>query len=225
MTSQTRPPPISRLLILPCDLIFLRRLPASLALLQRKRDGSVGRRDLDDLGAGRRPVGHEVVVDRADAPLADLGPPLEVVDLGTRRLGPNLSAQFLLTQNTAHDQVSHAHLLLNSESRRQLRVHVFASVLRTGTPSVPLRGCHAGRGARVGEAALPPSSGAGCGRGSRRCAPLVRRGVRRGSGACPWARWRAPPGGVSRVVSRTLACCRMDAGHTFGKMESHGCRH
>ena len=28
MTSQTRPPPISRLLIPPCDLIFLRRLPA-----------------------------------------------------------------------------------------------------------------------------------------------------------------------------------------------------
>lgn len=28
MTSQTRPPPISRLLIPPCDLIFLRRLSA-----------------------------------------------------------------------------------------------------------------------------------------------------------------------------------------------------
>lgn len=28
MTSQTRLPPISRLLIPPCDLIFLRRLPA-----------------------------------------------------------------------------------------------------------------------------------------------------------------------------------------------------
>ena len=28
MTSQTRQPPISRLLILPCDLIFLRRLSA-----------------------------------------------------------------------------------------------------------------------------------------------------------------------------------------------------
>ena len=107
----------------------------------------MGRQDLDDLGAGRRPVGHEVVVDRADAPLADLGPPLEVVDLGARRLGPNLSAQFLLNQNTAHDQVSHTHLLLNSESQRQLRVHVFASVLRTGTPfgSLARMSCRAGR--------------------------------------------------------------------------------
>ena len=65
MTSQTRPPPISWLLIPPCDLIFLRRLPASLALLQRERGGQVGRRDLDDLGAGRRPVGHEVAVGRS----------------------------------------------------------------------------------------------------------------------------------------------------------------
>lgn len=89
----------------------------------------MGRQDLDDLGAGRRPVDHEVVVDRADAPLADLGPPLELVDLGARRLGPNLSAQFLLNQNTAHDQVSHTCLLLNVFSR----LHCF------GTEGPPTR--------------------------------------------------------------------------------------
>lgn len=126
----------------------------------------MGRQDLDDLGAGRRPVDHEVIVDRADAPLADLGPPLEVADLGARRLGPNLSAQFLLTQNTAHDQVSHAHLLLNSESRRQLRVHVFASVLRTGTPFGPLArmSCRAGR--TGGRGSSPAVIGSGMWEGS-----------------------------------------------------------
>lgn len=89
----------------------------------------MGRQDLDDLGAGRRSVDHEVVVDRADAPLADLGPPLEIVDLGARRLGPSLSAQFLLNQNTAHDQVSHTRLLLNVFSR----LHCF------GTEGPPTR--------------------------------------------------------------------------------------
>jgi len=39
-----------------------------------------------------------------------------------------------------------------------------------------------------------------------------------------WLSFRlVEPGGASRVVSRALACCRMDAGHTFGKMESRGC--
>ena len=91
----------------------------------------MGRQDLDDLGAGRRSVDHEVVVNRADAPLADLGPPLELVDLGARRLGPNLSAQFLLNQNTAHDQVSHTCLLLNVFSR----LHCFGTEGRMGTRS------------------------------------------------------------------------------------------
>ena len=89
----------------------------------------MGRQDLDDLGAGRRPVDHEVIVDRADALLADLGPPLEVVDLSARRLGPSLFAQFPLSQNAAHDQVSHTRLLLNVFSR----LHCF------GTEGPPAR--------------------------------------------------------------------------------------
>ena len=165
----------------------------------------MGRQDLDDLGAGRWSVDHEVIVDRADAPLADLGPPLEVADLGARRLGPNLSAQFLLTQNTAHDQVSHAHLLLNSESQCQLRVHVFASVLRTGTPFGPLArmSCRAGR--TGGQGSSPAVTGGGMWEESATVCAACPQGVRRGSGACPWARWRALPSGVAgRIENLSL---------------------
>lgn len=65
MASQTRLPPISRLLIPPCDLIFLRRLPALFSRYSGTSEAAGGRQDLDDLGAGRRPVGHEVAVGRS----------------------------------------------------------------------------------------------------------------------------------------------------------------
>ena len=58
MTSQTRPPPISRLLIPPCDLIYLRRLSA---LFSRYSGVSE---------AGRWGDGTSMISVRVDGPLA-----------------------------------------------------------------------------------------------------------------------------------------------------------
>ena len=75
-------------------------------------------------------------------------------------------------------EAAHVHLLVDAEVERHLGLHVMSSrLVRRGNPlRSPCGRAMQGGGTRVGRAVPPPSPGAGCGRGPRRCARLARWG-------------------------------------------------
>ena len=75
-------------------------------------------------------------------------------------------------------EAPHVHLLFDAEVQSELGLHVVSPVWSGGgIPFGPPWGrAMQGGGTRVGWAVPPPSPGAGCGRGPRRCARLARRG-------------------------------------------------
>ena len=93
---------------------------------------------------------------------------------GSRTARPTCRRRSGSSPDRWDDEAAHAHLLVDAEVERQLGLHVIVLPSgQAGGPSTVPRGAVQGGGTRVGWAVPPPSPGAGCGRGPRRCARLA----------------------------------------------------